>query len=60
MTHLGRGFDCAAEGRAEEPETNTHHPVFETAWRKHGGRDATGFQRHAWAARQQDTQRQGP
>lgn len=54
MANLGRGFDLAAEGRAEEPETNADDPVFETVWRKHGGRDAGGVQRHAWAARQQD------
>ncbi|MNQ72817.1 hypothetical protein D3C85_875290 [compost metagenome] len=54
MTNLGRGFDCAAEGRAEEPETNADDPVGEAVWRKHGGRDARGVQRHAWATRQQD------
>ena len=51
MTNLGRGFDCAAEGRAEEPETNADDPIFETIWRKHGRRDAAGVQSHAWTAR---------
>jgi len=51
MTNLGRGFDCAAEGRAEQPETNADDPVFETVWRKHGRRDAAGVQSHAWTAR---------
>ncbi len=58
MTNLGRGFDCAAEGRAEEPETNADDPVGEAIWRQHRGRDAAGIQRHAWPARQQDAQRQ--
>ncbi|MNP05091.1 hypothetical protein D3C76_970340 [compost metagenome] len=58
MTHLGRGFDCAAEGRAEQPETNADDPVGEAIWRQHRGRDAAGIQRHAWPARQQEAQRQ--
>ncbi|MNY43571.1 hypothetical protein D3C86_1785450 [compost metagenome] len=58
MTHLGRGFDFAAEGRAEQPETNADDPVGEAIWRQHRGRDAAGIQRHAWPARQQDAQHQ--
>ncbi len=60
MTNLGRGLDRAAEGCAEQPETNADDPVGEAIWRKNGGGDAAGIQRHAWAARQQDAQRQGP
>lgn len=59
MTNLGRGFDCAAERCAEQPEANADDPVFEAVWRKHGGRDASGVQRHAWTACQQDAQCQG-
>ncbi|MOA12324.1 hypothetical protein D3C78_1323060 [compost metagenome] len=56
MTHLGRGFDCAAEGRAEQPETNADDPVGEAIGRQHRGRNAAGVQRHAWPARQQEAQ----
>ncbi|MNV85808.1 hypothetical protein D3C71_1797900 [compost metagenome] len=56
MTNLGRGFDCAAEGRAEQPETNADDPVGEAIGRQHRGRNAAGVQRHAWPARQQEAQ----
>ncbi|MNE69755.1 hypothetical protein D3C80_1655000 [compost metagenome] len=56
MTNLVRGFDCAAEGRTEQPETNADDPVGEAIWRQHRGRNAAGVQRHAWPARQQEAQ----